>query len=81
MDLKRFFTDKIEDDYAFLTGKEFYHAVKVVRLKIGYKLIICDNSGMDYYCTIDEITKDYLRAKIDKSVANDTEINHFITLT
>ena len=82
MDLKRFFTDKIvvENNIAFLTGKEFYHATKVVRLKVGYKLIICDNSGFDYYCTVESITKDELIAKIDKRVANDTEISTYITL-
>lgn len=80
MDLKRFFTTEIHDGYAFLTGKEFIHAVKVVRLKIGFKLIVCDNSGSDHYCTVEEITKEYLKAKIDKTVSNDTEIDHFITL-
>ena len=80
MDLKRFFTDNINDDYVFLKGKEFYHAVKVVRLKIGYKLIVCNNTGFDYYCTVTEINKEFLKAKIDKIVSNDTEIDYFITL-
>lgn len=80
MDLKRFFTDEIDNGYAFLRGKEFIHAVKVVRLKIGYKLIVCDNTGFDHYCTVEEIAKEYLKAKIDKTVANDTELPYNLTL-
>lgn len=80
MDLKRFFTDTIDEEYAYLSGDEFIHAVKVVRLKIGYKLIVCNNSGFDYYCTVKEIEHEKLTAKIDKKVANDTEIQKNITL-
>ena len=73
MDLKRFFCDNITDNYAYLYGDEFYHATKVTRHKIGYKLIVCDNGIWDYYCTIEEIGKDFLKALIDKKVPNACE--------
>ena len=80
MDLKRFFTDKPIDEYAYLYGQEFTHAVKVVRLKVGYKLIVCRGDDKDYYCTVEEITKEYLKAKVDEIKQNDTEIGRNITL-
>lgn len=73
MDLKRFFTfEKVKGDSIVIRGDEYYHAIKVARLKEGYKLIICDNTDKDYYCTIERIFKDYFIAKIDEIKENDT---------
>ena len=80
MDLKRFFTDRPIGEYAYLTGQEFFHAVKVVRLKVGYKLIVCRGDEYDYYCTVEEIGKDQLMTKVDKKVSNDTELSRNVTL-
>lgn len=80
MDLKRFFIDKIVDNVAILTGEEFYHAVKVTRHKVGFILILCDNSGIDYYATITAINKDNLVAHIDRKEVNQTEIDNKINL-
>lgn len=80
MDLKRFFIDKIDGNVATLTGEEFFHAVKVTRHKVGFELILCDNSGNDYYATITAINKDNLVAKVDKTERNSTEIDSEINL-
>ena len=82
MDLKRFFTDDIDEKkgIAVLYGDEFFHAVKVTRHKVGYKMIVCNNTPADYYCTVTGIEKDRLLAKIDKSVANDTELPAVVRL-
>lgn len=82
MDLKRFFSDGIdyESKTAVLTGDEFYHAVKVTRHKIGYKLIICGDGIYDYYCTVEKITDDSLYAKIDSRELNETETRIPVTL-
>ena len=80
MDLKRFFTDNPIDEYAYLYGREFTHAVKVVRLKTGYKLIVCNGDDKDYYCTVEEITKEYLKAKVDEIKPNDAEMGRNVTL-
>lgn len=82
MDLKRFFVDKIDGNLATLRGEEFYHAVKVTRHKVGFSLILCDNTGYDYYGTITAINKDNLVVNIDRKELNITEplreINLFI---
>ena len=82
MDLKRFFTDDIneKEQVAVLYDEEFYHAVKVTRHKIGYKLIVCQNTPYDYYCTVTDIQKDKLLAHIDRVEKNDTELSSDVTL-
>lgn len=82
MDLKRFFIDEPinNNKEVRLCGKEFYHAVKVTRHKIGYKLIICDNSGYDFYCTVSAITADFLLAIVDEKKYNESEIKSILNL-
>lgn len=81
MDLKRFFTEEaISNGVAILTGEEFIHAVKVTRHKIGYELIISDNSSFDYYCTVTSIENDKLIAKVNSKVKNETEPTQKINL-
>lgn len=73
MDLKRFFTQDINNGSAVLTGEEFYHAVKVTRHKIGYNLIVCDGSNFDYYATVKAIKSDSLIAEIYDTAINTSE--------
>lgn len=82
MDLKRFFTDIVDENesLAVLEGEEFFHAVKVTRHKVGYKLIINNNTEYDYYCTVSEINKDRLLARIDEKKKNETETSIPVTL-
>lgn len=81
MDLKRFFTDEeIIGDSIILTGAEYYHAVKVTRHKIGYKIIVCNNTNKDYYCTITDISKSELTAKIDDVLINESEPDYNLSL-
>jgi 16S rRNA (uracil1498-N3)-methyltransferase len=81
MDIKRFFSsDKICGDTVKLYGEEFYHAVKVTRHKVGYKIIVCDNTDKNYYATVTDIRDDCLTAKIDRVERNETESDFFLTL-
>lgn len=82
MEIKRFFVEanNIHNNTVEIMGEELYHMSKVLRCKVGYKIIVCDNSGKDYYCTITDISKDIAVAKIDEIKENDSELNHNITL-
>lgn len=81
MDLKRFFlVSPIDSDQVTVFGEEFYHAIKVTRHKVGYKLILCDNTGYDYYGTVTEIFKDSFSVKIDEKIKNDTELETPVSL-
>lgn len=82
MEIKRFFVDpnSIHNGTVEITGDELYHMGKVLRCKVGYKIIVCDNSGKDYLCTITEISKDIAYANVDDTTINDSELDHYITL-
>lgn len=82
MDLKRFFSDSVdwEKKTAVLRDEEFYHAVKVTRHKVGYKLVICNGDDFDYNCEVTEITKDALYAKIENRTKNETELKNSVVL-
>lgn len=73
MEIRRFFVDKsaVADGKIVVKGDEFLHMTKVLRYKVGFKAIVCANDGVENYCTIEEIGKDYAVLKIDESVVAD----------
>lgn len=75
MEIRRFYCKKSNKrDGAFrIDGDEAHHIIKVLRYKIGYKLVVFDGSGYDYECSVREIGKDYVVAGIDTVTPNDTE--------
>ena len=70
MEIKRFFADVKDYDGARIAvcGEEFAHMTKVLRHKVGYKIIVNLDDGKDYYCTIEHIGKDVAVAKVDEIV-------------
>lgn len=83
MDIKRFYVAKenIVGNCITITGDEFWHLTKVLRYKVGYSLIVCNNDdGNDYFCELKEIAKDYAVADIQKVVANECKTKAKITL-
>lgn len=75
MEIKRFYitSNAISDGVVTITGDEHNHLSKVLRFKVGYKLIVCDNSGLDYYCTVNKITANNTICTVDEVVTNETE--------
>lgn len=67
MEIKRFFitNSDIIDNYVLIQNEEFEHMTRVLRYKVGYQFIACPNDGLDYYCTIMNIDKKFVKAKID----------------
>lgn len=75
MELRRFYVDKnsINDDNVCLYGESYIHATRVLRFKPSYKLIVCDGSGMDYYCEVIDIDKEKVSCKILERIENNNE--------
>lgn len=57
-----------------MTGADAEHA-KVLRLKIGDRIIICDGDQTDHHCTIKKITPTEVEAEIVESVPCPAEPN------
>lgn len=70
MEIRRFFVQPEfrNGKFVTVTGDEFLHLKKVLRMKTGYKIIVCFNDGYEHYCTIKEIADDYAVAEIDESL-------------
>lgn len=75
MEIKRFYIPKesINDGIVEIRGDEHIHLSKVLRFKSGYKLIVCDNSGLDYLCTVMNIKSDCTICTVDEVIQNETE--------
>jgi len=72
MELKRFFIDneKIHGDKILIDNQEYYHIVKVMRYKKGYKLIISTGDGYDYHSIIEEINDRFIVCRIENKEVN-----------
>lgn len=83
MEIRRFYVDTgdISDGIITVKGDEFVHMTKILRHKVGYKIVVNNNfDGYDYYAVIKDIGKDSARAEIVEKVINDTDTSVDITL-
>ena len=84
MEIKRFFVDKSTPitvgGQVVVSGEEFVHAIKVSRYKAGYKLILSNGDGYDYFAAIDEVGKSDFTATIERAVRNENELTHPLSL-
>ena len=83
MDIRRFYVseDDITDNVVTICGDEFWHLTKVLRYKVGYKIIVCNNvDGKDYLCKINFIDKDYCQAIIEDVFDNECKTKVEVSL-
>ncbi len=81
MEIRRFYvSEPIKGDVVTVSGDEFRHMTGVLRYKVGYKAIICDNSGYDYNVTITDIDKTCAVCRVDSKVLNESEATVNVTL-
>ncbi len=78
-EIRRFFVDKISNPIV-IEGDEFTHAVSVLRVKVGDKIIVCDNTGIEYCSTITYITKKSLTAELKSTFYSQTEAKENVML-
>lgn len=82
MEIRRFFAkeeDKI-NSLITLRDDEAKHIIKVLRLKLGFIVIVSLNTGVDYLSKIVEINKDTVVVEIEKEIENETKMKTLITL-
>ncbi|MDR1939482.1 MAG: 16S rRNA (uracil(1498)-N(3))-methyltransferase [Clostridiales bacterium] len=82
MEIKRFFVEpeKLNGSVAVIDNGEFYHMTRVLRLKKGYKIIVCTGDGNDYYGEIDGVSDGCATVKIEKSLPNQTALPFDLTM-
>ena len=78
--MHRFFTDNIIEDKAILSHDDSQHAVKVLRLKEGDEVTVCDCRGFDYKGTIISADKNSVELQLSDKRASSTESELNVTL-
>ncbi len=77
--LRRFFVDSVSE-ITTIAGEEFTHAVSVLRIKENEDIIICDNSGIEYFAKINKINKRDFTATVYNKKQSETEPKNKVTL-
>lgn len=82
MEIKRFFAEKEDFDgkTVKIYGEEFMHMTKVLRHKVGYKIIVCLDDGKDYECVLTRINPDFAVAEVEAVKENDCKTKASVTL-
>ena len=62
-----------------LSGEDAEHA-KVLRLRVGDRVVVSDGAGTDRFCTIRGISRDELSAEVDEAVPNAAEPSVAVTV-
>lgn len=80
--MPKFFTDKknIFNNYLLIYGEDIMHISKVLRIKCGETITVCDGSGTDYTVSVSEISKEYIKADIISTGKSESEPSVYITL-
>lgn len=71
--MPRFFTNQIENDKVIISGDDARHILKVLRMKVGDGVTVCDMCGTDYECEISETGKNEVFLNVVSKKASDTE--------
>ena len=75
-----FLSERIENEIAFFSKEESFHAIKVLRLKIGDEVNFIDGNGRKFIGKILLASKDEIQAKIESSELQEKNRNYFIHL-
>ncbi len=60
----RYFTADIQDDTARLRGADAQHLAKVLRVKPGERLTLCDGAGFDYEALVSEAAPEEVLCRV-----------------
>ena len=73
--MPRFFIDasQISDNAVIITGNDAYHISYSLRMRVGEKILVCDNNLIEYQCEITNFTKEKVEAKILSSKKSENE--------
>lgn len=72
--MARFFvsSDELKNDFLLLTGENAAHA-KVLRLKCGEKVVVCDGRGSECICTVSDVSAEQVGLVVADRQSSETE--------
>lgn len=78
--MHRFFTDDISGEFARVTGEDVRHIVRVLRLKKGDAITLCDGAGTDYDASIVRLTDEWVECRVGAPYPSRSEADCRITV-
>lgn len=80
--MHRFFVDGVntQGKNIIITDGDVNHIKNVLRLRCGERILVSDGNGMDYQCSISDISDDMVVAQIEDVFRNAAELTTRITL-
>ncbi len=72
--MARFFVapEQLQQKFIMLTGENAQHA-KVLRLKAGEEVLLCDGQGNECLCTVSDVSKEQISVVVQSSKASESE--------
>ena len=72
--MTRFFVEpqELKSDFLVLTGENAQHA-KVLRLKNGEEVLVCDGQGRECLCTVSDVSPERISLVVKHSLESETE--------
>ncbi len=73
----RFYVDQtmISDQHITIDGSDVNHIKNVLRMRAGDRLVVNDTCGTDYYCIIDNISKEEVSLTIEATKRCEAELS------
>lgn len=78
--MPRFFVDPVQGDIATVTGADAHHLSRVLRVRMGEKLTLCDGRGTDYFGEVSAVSADAVQVTILERAATIAEPTLAVTL-
>lgn len=78
--MRRFFCDNITGDLAVITGDDAHHISRVLRMKAGDALSLCDGAGNEYDAVITAVSQESVSCSVGQAHASGAESPVRVTL-
>lgn len=80
--VQRYFVgnDQIHDEHVTIEGDDAHHILKVMRMKPGERLIVCNENAQAFSCFVEEGTGQRVRCRIDHQVEEERELPIHVTI-
>lgn len=78
--MPRFFIEPVQGDVAVVTGADAHHLSRVLRIRVGEKLTLCDGCGTDYFGEVSAVSADAVQVNILERCATVAEPTLSVTL-
>lgn len=78
--MPRFFCTQVGESAAVITGEDARHISKVLRMREGDALTLCNTQGRDFLCRIETLSPEEVTLSVLESRPSDTEPDVFVRL-